>query len=87
LPRDESAPPPPHRSRQDEASRAWNLHVALYYKAGGTPWRLRRASTDLATCFVGVSFYRAAGSVTLDTAVAHILNERGDGVIVRGGTA
>jgi hypothetical protein len=84
---DEAAPPPPHRSRQDEATRAWNLHVALYYKAGGVPWRLQRASTDLATCFVGVSFYRAADSDTLDTAVAHIFNERGDGVIVRGGTA
>jgi hypothetical protein len=84
---DESAPPPPKRSRQDEATRAWNLHVALYYKAGGVPWRLRRASTDLATCYVGVSFYRTADSDTLDTAVAHIFNERGDGVIVRGGTA
>ncbi len=84
---DESAPPPPKRSRQDEATRAWNLHVALYYKAGGVPWRLQRASTDLPTCYVGVSFYRAAGADTLDTAVAHIFNERGDGVIVRGGTA
>ena len=43
------------RPLQDEASRAWNLFTALYYKAGGTPWRLPRASTDLATCFVGVS--------------------------------
>lgn len=84
---DESAPPPPKRSRQDEATRAWNLHVALYYKAGGVPWRLRRASTDLHTCFVGISFYRAAASDTLETAVAHIFNERGEGVIVRGGTA
>src|SRR5260370_883103 len=25
---------------QDAATRAWNLHVALYYKAGGTPWRI-----------------------------------------------
>jgi hypothetical protein len=84
---DESAPPPPKRSRQDEATRAWNLHVALYYKAGGVPWRLRRASTDLHTCYVGISFYRAAAAGTLDTAVAHIFNERGEGVIVRGGTA
>ena len=43
---------------QDEATRAWNLHTALYYKAGGVPWRLLRSSTDLATCFVGVSFYK-----------------------------
>ena len=41
---DESVPPPAGRSRQDEASRAWNLHVALYYKAGGVPWRLPRNS-------------------------------------------
>ena len=67
--------------------RAWNLHVALYHKAGGVRWRLRRASTDLPTCYVGISFYRAAASGTLDTAVAHIFNERGEGVIVRGGTA
>lgn len=84
---DESTPPPPRRSRQDEATRAWNLHVALYYKAGGVPWRLRRTSTDLPTCYVGISFYRAASADALDTAVAHIFNERGDGVIVRGGTA
>ncbi|TFE25096.1 hypothetical protein E0F15_20450 [Frankia sp. B2] len=84
---DESAPPPPKRSRQDEATRAWNLHIALYYKAGGVPWRLQRASTDLATCYIGISFYRAATTGALDTAVAHIFNERGDGVVVRGGTA
>jgi hypothetical protein len=46
------------RPLQDEATRAWNLHTALYYKAGGTPWRLPRHSTDLTTCFVGVSFFR-----------------------------
>ncbi|MFD0857180.1 hypothetical protein ACFQ07_33565 [Actinomadura adrarensis] len=84
---DETAPPPPNRSRQDEATRAWNVHVALYYKAGGVPWRLQRASTDLSTCYVGISFYRSGGTDTLDTAVAHIFNELGDGVIVRGGTA
>ena len=85
---DETAPlPPRRRSRQDEATRAWNLHVALYYKAGGVPWRLQRASTDLHTCYVGISFYRAEGSDTLEIAVAHIFNERGEGVIVRGGTA
>ncbi len=26
------------RPLQDEASRAWNLFTAMYYKAGGTPW-------------------------------------------------
>lgn len=32
------------RQMQDEATRAWNIHTALYYKAGGVPWRLVRAS-------------------------------------------
>lgn len=84
---DEATPPPAGRGRQDEASRAWNLHIALYYKAGGVPWRLPRPATELTTCFVGISFYRGNGGTSLDTAVAHVFNERGDGVIVRGGTA
>jgi hypothetical protein len=84
---DETAPPPSGRSRQDEASRAWNLHVALYYKAGGVPWRLQRNTTDLASCYVGVAFYRSSERDTLDTSVAQVFNERGDGVIVRGGPA
>lgn len=75
------------RPLQDEATRAWNLHTALYYKAGGTPWRLQRHSTDLPTCYVGISFYRTANRQELHTAVAQVFNERGDGVVVRGGTA
>ncbi|MCX5419252.1 helix-turn-helix domain-containing protein [Streptomyces sp. NBC_00078] len=75
------------RPLQDEATRAWNLHTALYYKAGGTPWRMQRHSSDLATCYVGVSFYRSTSGNELHTAVAQVFNERGDGVVVRGGTA
>lgn len=75
------------RPLQDEATRAWNLHTALYYKAGGTPWRMQRHNTDLPTCYVGVSFYRTATGQELHTAVAQVFNERGDGVVVRGGTA
>lgn len=72
------------RQLQDEASRAWNLHTALYYKAGGVPWRLRREATDLQTCFIGVSFFRSLDQQALHTSVAQVFNERGDGVIVRG---
>lgn len=75
------------RALQDEASRAWNLFTALYYKAGGTPWRLPRVSTDLASCYVGVSFYRTPDQTALHTAVAQVFNQRGDGVVVRGGQA
>ena len=72
---------------QDEATRAWNIHTALYYKAGGVPWRLLRSATDLATCFVGVSFYRSLQGDRLLTSVAQVFNERGEGVIVKGAQA
>lgn len=71
---------------QDEATRAWNLHTALYYKAGGYPWALVREPRDLQTCFIGISFYWDRDEV-LATSLAHVFNERGEGVIVRGGPA
>jgi hypothetical protein len=84
---DETAPPPSGHSRQDEASRAWNIHNALYYKAGGVPWRLARNTADLTVCYIGVSFYRSGDGEVLDTSVAQVFNALGDGVIVRGGPA
>ncbi len=76
-----------HRRTQDEATRAWNLHTALYYKAGGTPWRLVREAADYSTCFVGISFYRSLSQDRIDTSVAQVFNELGEGIIVRGGAA
>lgn len=75
------------REMQDEATRAWNFFCALYYKAGGIPWRLARESTDLMTCYVGVSFYFDPHSSSLRTSVAQVFNERGEGMVVRGGPA
>lgn len=72
---------------QDEATRAWNIHTALYYKAGGIPWRLLRDAAELTTCFVGISFYRTLDRTRLLTSVAQVFNERGEGVIVKGGQA
>jgi hypothetical protein len=73
------------RSLQDEATRAWNFHTALYYKAFGRPWRLPRDNTQLTTCYVGVSFYYTLDRETVMTSMAQVFDERGDGVIVRGG--
>lgn len=72
---------------QDEATRAWNFLSALYYKAGGTPWRLVREESDLDTCYVGVSFYWELERDSPAASVAQVFNERGDGVVVRGGPA
>jgi len=73
-------------SQQDEATKAWNIHTALYYKAGGFPWALVRDPHALDSCFIGVSFYYEPGG-TLATSTAQVFDERGEGVIVRGGPA
>lgn len=75
------------RRLQDEATRAWNLYTALYYKAGGTPWRLVRDPSQLSACYVGVSFYRTLDETRLLTSTAQIFDERGEGMVLRGGTA
>jgi hypothetical protein len=72
---------------EDEASRAWNCFTGLYYKAGGVPWRLPRRASDLATCYVGVSYFYDTANDSVQTSVAQVFNERGEGVIVRGGQA
>lgn len=72
---------------QDRASIAWNLTVALYYKAGNQPWTLDGLSPG--TCFVGLSFYkesRKPGS-NLRTSLAQVFSETGDGLVLRGGRA
>lgn len=73
------------RKLQDEATRAWNLHTAIYYKAGGLPWRLVRESSQLTTCYVGISFYKSLDRARVMTSMAQVFDERGDGVVVRGG--
>ncbi len=75
------------RRLQDKATTAWNFHTALYYKAGGVPWRLARQSALLTTCFVGVSFFKSVEGDKLMTSVAQVFDERGEGLIVQGGSA
>jgi argonaute-like protein implicated in RNA metabolism and viral defense len=48
---------------------------------------LPREATDLDSCYVGVTFYRSGDHTTLETSVAQVFNQRGDGVIVRGAAA
>jgi hypothetical protein len=76
-----------NRRLQDKATTAWNFHTALYYKAGGVPWRLARQPARLTTCYVGVSFFRSVAGDKLMTSVAQVFDERGEGLIVQGGSA
>lgn len=75
---------------EDDATRAWNLFTALFYKSGGKPWRLHAARSEPTRCFVGVSFARLiehGERGRLFASVAQVFNELGDGVIVRGAVA
>jgi hypothetical protein len=71
---------------QDRATRAWNFMTGIYYKAGGTPWRLGRAPSN--TCFVGISFYRELNQPRskVRTAMAQMFTSSGDGYVLRGNT-
>ncbi len=75
------------RRVQDDATRAWNLFTALYYKANGLPWRLVRDPSQLRASFVGISFYRSRDGTRLYTSTAQMFDERGEGLILRGGRA
>lgn len=70
---------------QDDATRAWNMCTALYYKARGVPWRVQ--GLDKETCYVGISFYRPLGQASvLQSSMAQAFSERGEGFVLRGGT-
>ena len=73
----------PSGEMQDQASIAWNLFTALYYKAAGTPWSLIRPPASV-VCYAGISFYRSRDRTTIQTSIAQIFNELGKGVILRG---
>lgn len=69
---------------EDPATRAWNFCVGVYYKAGGTPWKL--ANVDPGTCFVGVSFYRhhTLANPHMHSCLAQLFTDYGDAVVIRG---
>lgn len=75
------------RRVQDEATRAWNFFCALYYKAGGTPWRMIRDRKAYDTTYLGISFFEDLSGGSLRTSSAQLFDERGEGLILKGGTA
>lgn len=70
--------------RQDPALIAWNLAVALYYKASHFPWRVGNLVKD--TCYIGIAFYY--DNTTTDrgmfASLAQIFTDTGEGMVVRG---
>lgn len=69
---------------QDQASMAWNLFTALYYKAGNIPWHI--ASVPEGTCFVGISFYKESPhrDAAMHTSLAQVFSGVGEGLVLKG---
>ena len=76
-----------NRDPQDEATRAWNIFTAIYYKARGIPWRMTRDDAEIKTCYLGVSFFRTLDKKRVYASSAQVFNQLGEGVVVRGGRA
>jgi len=75
------------RTRQGAATFAWNLSMALYYKAHGRPWRLAKLPSG--TCYVGISFYRNLlnPDLSVETSMAQVFTHSGEGFVLRGANA
>lgn len=72
------------RGNEDRATRAWNLGVALFYKAGGIPWRADMHLDD--ACFVGISFHhlRTQTKHLVYSSLAQAFSSDGEGFALRG---
>lgn len=72
------------RGTEDPATRAWNFTVALFYKAGGVPWRADMRVDD--ACFVGISFHhlRTQDEDVMYSSLAQAFSSDGEGFALRG---
>lgn len=70
-------------SVQDDATRAWNICTALYYKGGGIPWRAEGLARN--TCYVGISFFQPVDAIgELQASMAQAFSDRSEGTVLRG---
>jgi hypothetical protein len=72
------------RTNQEGSVRAWNSSIALFYKAGGIPWRVKADGPE--TCFLGISFhhYRTRQRHLVFSSLAQAFSSEGDGFALRG---
>lgn len=72
------------RRQQDAATVAWNLCVALLYKAETRLWRMEQIPAG--TCYVGIAFYREKKILggRIGVSLAQIFTPEGEGLVLRG---
>jgi hypothetical protein len=73
-----------YRGLTPVSDRMWNLSTALYYKAGGKPWRLATAREGV--CYVGIAFRleNPEKSLRNGCCAAQMFLDDGDGVVFLG---
>ncbi len=64
------------------SDRMWNLGTALYYKAGGKPWKLHSAREGV--CYIGIAFRRVAEGPRTACCAAQMFLDSGDGIVFLG---
>ncbi|MDG6912533.1 MAG: hypothetical protein JRN35_05565 [Nitrososphaerota archaeon] len=71
-------------SQRSDPGTPWNISTALFYKAGGIPWR--PADPEASTCYVGIEFFRdkTARDKRMRTCVAQVFSDEGEGLVLRG---
>jgi hypothetical protein len=72
------------RSVEDEATIAWKLCTAAFYKSGGRPWQL--ANIRDGVCYVGLVYKKAelSGDSRHACCAAQMFLANGDGIVFRG---
>jgi len=71
------------RHMQDKASVAWNLSTAIFFKAGGRPWRV--ASARDSVCYVGLIFKRDPASNSRQSCCGgQMFLQDSDGLVFKG---
>lgn len=64
------------------SDRAWNLATALYYKAGGKPWKLAGGRDGV--CYIGIAFKDVDQGKNKACCAAQMFLDDGDGVVFVG---
>lgn len=69
-----------------ESAIAWNVGTTLYYKLGGTPWKLSTVRTKI--CYLGLVYKKLENAKDIKSAccAAQMFLDSGDGLVFKGST-